>query len=107
MGSVGLGFAIPADADRFASAMDFCATCDGCRVIAADQIGRSSDFYTRFGVDSSDVHLPVISRVADLVVLCQHYAVGARHIAVLFGVATIAGWVPLGIATPSASAGPC
>jgi cutinase len=46
-------------------------------------------------------------RVAAVVVVCQHCAVGARHLAVLVGAATVAGWAPLSAPVPSASAQPC
>ena len=45
--------------------------------------------------------------MADVIAVCQHYAVGARQIAVFVGAATVAGWAPLSAPAPSASAQPC
>src|SRR6516225_2516457 len=45
--------------------------------------------------------------VADVVAVCQHYAVGARQISALIGAATLASWAPLSAPVPSASAQPC
>jgi len=49
----------------------------------------------------------LVFRVAAVVVVCQHGAVGARHIAVFVGAATVASWAPLSAHVPSASAQPC
>jgi cutinase len=59
------------------------------------------------GADSRGVHRALAFRVADVIAVCQHYAVGARHIAVLVGAATVASWAPLSAPAPSASAQPC
>ena len=45
--------------------------------------------------------------MATVVPVCQHYAVGARRIAVFVGAATVASWAPLSAPLPSASAQPC
>jgi cutinase len=62
---------------------------------------------TLLGADSRGVHRALVFRVADVIPVCQHYAVGARHIAVFVGAATVAGWAPLTAPAPSASAQPC
>jgi hypothetical protein len=49
----------------------------------------------------------LVFAVAAVVALCQHCAVGTRHIAVFVGAATVASWVPLSAPVPSASAQPC
>jgi len=59
------------------------------------------------GADSRGVHRALAFRVADVIAVCQHYAVGARQIAVFVGAATVAGWAPLSAPAPSASAQPC
>jgi hypothetical protein len=59
------------------------------------------------GGDSRCVHWPLVFRVAAVVAVCQHCAVGSRHIAVFVGAATVASWAPLGAPVPSASAQPC
>jgi hypothetical protein len=57
--------------------------------------------------DSRGVHWPLIFRLAVFVAVCQHCAVGARHIAVFVGAATVTSWAPLIAPVPSASAQPC
>jgi hypothetical protein len=51
--------------------------------------------------------LPLIFPVAAVAAVCQHCAVGVRHIAVFVGAATVASWAPLSAPVPSASAQPC
>jgi cutinase-like protein len=46
-------------------------------------------------------------QVAAVVAVCQHCAVGVRHIAVFVGAAAVASWAPLSAPIPSASAQPC
>src|ERR1700730_7257362 len=59
------------------------------------------------GADSRGVHRALAFRVADVIAVWQHHAVGARQIAVFVGAATVAGWAPLSAPAPSASAQPC
>ena len=56
---------------------------------------------------SPDVHSPSILRVAAVVEVCQHFAVGTRHVAVFVSAVTAASWVPLSAQVSSASAQPC
>ena len=51
--------------------------------------------------------MAIVFQVAAVVAVCQHCAVGARHIAVFVGAATVASWAPLSAPAPSASAQPC
>jgi hypothetical protein len=57
--------------------------------------------------DLPGVHRQLASRSADVVLLCQHCAVSARHLVVFVGTAAAAGLATVIAPLPSASAQPC
>ena len=56
---------------------------------------------------SRGVHFELAIRIAPVLKVCQHCAVGARHIAIFVGATTAAGCALLSAPVPSASAQPC